>query len=63
MARPLKWGILGAGTIISSGDIHNFILCMVRIFMNQTLHVLQLATPNSNNGGCSVAQNYTSDTL
>ena len=37
MARPLKWGILGAGTIILSGDIHNFILCMVRIFMNQTL--------------------------
>ena len=28
--------MLGAGTILS-GDIHNFILCMVRIFMNQTL--------------------------
>ena len=37
MPRPLKWGILGAGTIILSGDIHNFILCMVRIFMNQTI--------------------------
>ena len=35
--RPLKWGILGAGIIILSGDIHNFILCMVRIFMNRTL--------------------------
>ena len=37
MPRPLKWGILGAGTIILSGDIHNYILCMVRIFMDQTL--------------------------
>ena len=32
-----QWGILGAGTIILSGGIHNYILCMVRIFMNQTL--------------------------
>ena len=37
MPRPLKWGILGARTIILFGVIHNFFLCMVRIFMNQTL--------------------------
>ena len=40
MPRPLKWGILGAGTIILSGDIQNFILYMVRIFMNQTLETM-----------------------
>ena len=37
MPRSLKSGILGAGTIILFRDIHNYILCMVRIFMNQTL--------------------------
>ena len=35
--RPLKWGILGVGKIILSKDIHNYILCVVRIFINQTL--------------------------
>ena len=39
MPRPFKWGILGAGTIILSGDIHNHILCMFRFFMNQSLIV------------------------
>ena len=38
MPRPLKWGILGARTIILFGDIYNYILCMVQIFMKQTLH-------------------------
>ena len=49
MQRPLKWGILGAGTIILSGDIHNFILCMVRIFMNQTLGTLRSLLTNTVN--------------
>ena len=29
---------VGASTTILSEDIHNYILCVVRIFMNQTLH-------------------------
>ena len=37
MPKPLKWGVLGAGTRILSKDIHNYILCVVRIFMKQTL--------------------------
>ena len=32
--------ILGVGTIILSEDIHNYNLCVVRIFKNQTLHGL-----------------------
>ena len=31
-------------------------------FLDLNLHVLQVATPNSNNLGCSVVQNCTSDT-
>ena len=37
MPKPLKWGILDAGTIILSENIDNYILCVDRIFMNQTL--------------------------
>ena len=40
MPKPLKWGILGAGTRIQSKDIHNYILCVVRILMKQTLCAL-----------------------
>ena len=39
MPKPLKWGILGAGTRILSKDIHNYILCVVRILMKQTLEM------------------------
>ena len=48
MLRPLKWVILGAGTIILSGDIQNYILCMVRIFINQTLIGKGLAAISNN---------------
>ena len=37
MPRPLTWGIIGAGTIILSKDIHNYNLYVVRILMKQTL--------------------------
>ena len=37
MPKPLKWGILGASTRILSKDIHNYILCVVRILMKQML--------------------------
>ena len=36
MPRPLKRGILGASTIFLSKDIY-MLLCVVRIFMKQTL--------------------------
>ena len=52
MPRPLKWGILGAGTIILPGDIHNFILCMVRIFMNQTLLGVNIHVQNDHGVVC-----------
>ena len=32
-----KWGVRGAATSILSKDIHNYILCEVRILMKQTL--------------------------
>ena len=35
--KPLKWGILGAGTRIFSKDILNYISCVVRILIKQTL--------------------------
>ena len=37
MPRPKKWGILGASTIILFKDIDKYVLCVVRIFMKQTL--------------------------
>ena len=44
MPKPLKWGILGAGTRIQSKDIHNYNLCLVRILMKQTLCALCMHT-------------------
>ena len=32
---------VGASTTILSEDIHNYILCVVRIFMNQTLYTVE----------------------
>ena len=40
MPRPLERGILDASTIILSKDIDKYVLCVVRIFMKQTLCVL-----------------------
>ena len=37
MPRPLKRGVLGASTIIQGQLLINMLLCVVRIFMNQTL--------------------------
>ena len=37
MPRPLKRAMLDASTIILSKDIDKYALCVVRIFMNQTL--------------------------